>query len=82
MIPASRVLFAGPKYRDTRTSGTMYLLSLRNNYQRLHLASRLNTYCSYNYCKYVLRLIIGQVLKSPAQLTWSNSKMYIFSLGI
>ena len=58
MIPVLRVLFAGTKCRDTRTAGTLCLLSLRDNYQRLHLVRRLNTYCSYNYCKYVLRIIV------------------------
>ena len=82
MIPVLRVLFAGPRCCDTRTAGTVYLLSLCDNYQQLHLPCRLNTYCSYNYCKYVLQIIIAQVLRSPGQLTWSSSKMHIFSLGI
>ena len=82
MIPALRALFAGPKCRDTRTAGTVYLVSLRDNYQRLHSVRRLNTYCSHNYYKYVLRIIIAQVLGSIGQLTWSSSKMHIFSLGI
>ena len=82
MILVLQVLFAGPKCCDTRTAGTVYLLSLRDNYQQLHLTHRLNMYCSYNYCKYVLQIIIAQVLRSPGQLTWSSSKMHIFSLGI
>ena len=82
MIPAAQVLFVWPKRCDTRTSGTVCLLSLLDNYQRLHLLQRLNTYCSHNYCKYVLCIIIAQVLRSPGQLTWSGSKMHIFSLGI
>ena len=83
MIPALQVLFAGPKCCDACTVGTVYLLSLHENYQRLHLARRLNMYCSYNYCKYVLHIIIAQVLiRSPGQLMWSSFKMDIFSLGI
>ena len=83
MVPALQVLFAGPKCCDARTVGTVYLLSLRENCQPLHLAHRLNMYCSYNYCKYVLHIIIAQVLiRSPGQLMWSSFKMDIFSLGI
>ena len=81
MIPALQVLFAGPKCCDTHTAGTVYLLSLRDNYQQLHFVHRLNTYCLHNYYKYVLR-IIAEVLRPPGQLTWSSSKMHIFSLGI
>ena len=61
VIPALRVLFVGPKCRDTRTAGIVYLLSLCGNYQRLHLARRLNMYCQCNYCKYVLRIFIAKV---------------------
>ena len=82
MTPILWVLFAGPKYCDTHTAGTVYLLSLHDNYQRLYLVRKLNTYCSYNNCKYVLQIIIAQVLRSPSQLTWSSSKMHIFFLGI
>ena len=44
MIPALRVLFAGPKCHDTCTMGTVYLISLHDNYQQLHLAHRLNAF--------------------------------------
>ena len=44
--------------------GTAYLLSLHDNYQWLHLVHRLNMYCSYNYCKYILHIIIAQVIRS------------------
>ena len=82
VIQALRVLFDRPKCCDTRTAGTVYLLSLRDNYQRLHLVRRLNTYCLYNYCKYVLPIMIAQVLRSPGQLTCYSSRLHIFSLGI
>ena len=82
MTLALLVLFASPKYCDTHTAGSEYLLSFCDNYQQLHLPRRLNMYCLYNYWKYVLRLIIAQVLRSLGQLTWSTSKMHIFSLAI
>ena len=44
MIPALQVLFTGPKCHDTCTAGTMYLLSLHDNYQWLHLVCRLNAF--------------------------------------
>ena len=46
------------KCSDVHTAGTLYLLSLCDNCQWLCLVHRLNTYCLYNYCKYVLCMII------------------------
>ena len=72
------LLFVGPKCCDTCTMGTVYLFSLCDNYQWVHLAHMLNTYCSYNYCKYVLHNYCSsiKVRRSNNMLQFHNT--YIF----